>query len=119
MNSELDALFTVTSLVSLQGSSAASVLVPNVIGYLVGPSFDSPKKWVAFGIAMALALLVAILAIETSPIKWVVATFNGFLVFASAVGINEGFSANGRRAPTGSPAPPSAPRKPALFRSWF
>jgi len=36
----LDALFTLQSLLSLQGSAAAALLVPNVIGYLVGEKFD-------------------------------------------------------------------------------
>jgi len=36
-----------------------------------------------------LALLTAILASDPSWIKYIIAIFNGFLIFASAIGINE------------------------------
>lgn len=93
----LDALFTMQSLLSLQGSAAAAFIVPNVLGYLVGGKFDPYRKWVSFGVALILAYLVAILAPTADWTKWILAFFNGFLVFASAVGINEGTS-SGRRA---------------------
>jgi hypothetical protein len=97
MNTQpLDALFTVQSLLSLQGSAAAALLVPNVIGYLVGEKFEPYKKWVSFGLAMILAYLVAALAPGTDWLKWLLAFFNGFLVFASALGINQG-AGGGRR----------------------
>jgi hypothetical protein len=87
--SNVNALFTSDSLVSLQGSTAAALLVPNVLVHLVGSSFAPFAKWVAFGIAMSLALLVANRASETGRFKWIVAVLNGFLIFASAVGINQ------------------------------
>jgi hypothetical protein len=88
----LNALFTVQSLLSLQGSAAAALLVPDVIGYLVGDTFNPYKKWVSFGLAMLLAYLVAFLAPSTDWFKWVLSFFNGFLAFASAVGINQAAS---------------------------
>jgi hypothetical protein len=85
----LDSLFTVQSLLSLQGSAAAALLVPNVLAYLIGDKFNPYKKWVSFVVAMALSYLVAILAPDVDWAKWVLAFFNGCLVFASAVGINQ------------------------------
>jgi hypothetical protein len=110
MNSQpLDALFTMQSLLSLQGSAAAALLVPNVIGYLVGNKFDPYRKWVSFGLAMLLAYLVAILAPTADWTKWILAFFNGFLIFASAVGINEATN-SGRRARAAGKQ---------LFQKWF
>lgn len=111
----LNALFTLSSLLSLQGAAAASLLVPNILTYLIGPSFQSYEKWIAFAIAMLLALVTAWIATDTNILKWLVAIFNGFLIFASAAGVNE----------MATRRPPSAARsfavraKPAFFHSWF
>ena len=86
----LDALFTLESLLSLQGSAAAALLVPNVLGFLIGGAkFNNCRKWISFFIAMGLSYLAAALAPSPNWVKWVLASFNGFLVFASAVGINQ------------------------------
>ena len=106
-NQTLDALFTIESLLSLQGSAAASFLVPNVLGYLIGDTFNPYKKWVSFAIAMILAYLVAILSSDAGVTKWILAFFNGFLVFASAVGINQGVSGGTRLGSA------------KFFQSWF
>lgn len=110
MNTQtLDALFTMQSLLSLQGSAAAALLVPNVIGYLVGDKFDPYRKWVSFVLAMMLAYLVAILAPTADWTKWILAFFNGFLIFASAVGINEATNSGRRVQAAGK----------QLFQKWF
>lgn len=88
----LVSLFTLESLLSLQGAAVAVLLVPNVLGYLIGDRFTPYRKWVSFGLSMLLAYLVAALAPGGEWAKWVLAFFNGFLIFASAVGINEGIS---------------------------
>lgn len=113
--SNLDALFTLTSLLSLQGAAAASLLVPNVFTYLIGPNFKPYEKWVSFGIAMVLALLTAFIASDTNVLKWVVAVFNGFLIFASAIGVNE-MAAHSRQQNLGTLA---SGAKPRFFHSWF
>ncbi|MDQ2921273.1 MAG: hypothetical protein M3R52_06660 [Acidobacteriota bacterium] len=84
-----NALFTKTSVLSLQGSAAASLIVPNVLKYLIPNIPKWLTKWISFVIAMGLSFLVAYIASETGFMKWVVAFFNGFLVFASAMGINQ------------------------------
>jgi hypothetical protein len=111
----LNALFTLTSLLSLQGAAAACLLVPNVLTFLVGANFKPYEKWVAFAIAMVLALVSAFIASEASILKWLVAVFNGFLIFASAIGVNEMAARTGGAAlKTLSPG-----AKPSFFHSWF
>jgi hypothetical protein len=103
----LDGLFTLQSVLSLQGAAAASLLIPNVLGYLIGPAFQPYQKWAAFIVAMALALLVAGLAPEKKWTKWLVAVLNGFLIFASAAGLNQ------------TAATLSAPARNQFFGAWF
>lgn len=86
---DANSLFTVTSLLSLQGSATAALLVPNALKLLISNIPASVTKWIAFVISLGLSLLVAAVASDTSFVKWVVAFFNGFLVFASAMGINQ------------------------------
>ncbi len=101
-------LFTLTSLLSLQGAAAAALLVPNVLLYLIREPFKPYAKWVSFVIAMVLSYLVAVLATTGDWTKWVLAFFNGFLIFASAVGINQGASSGtSLRGPRG------------FFQNWF
>ncbi len=90
----LNDLFTIESLLSLQGSAAAAILVPNVFSSLIGEKFKPYKKILAFILAMVLAYIVAALAQETGWIKWILAFFNGCLVYASAVGVNESLNAS-------------------------
>lgn len=111
----LNALFTLTSLLSLQGATAAALLVPNVLTYLIGANFKPYEKWVAFAIAMALALVTAFIASDPSILKWLVAVFNGFLIFASAIGVNE-MAARSGQANLGTLTPGA---KPTFFHSWF
>jgi len=84
----VEELFTLESLLSLQGAALASLLVPNVLGYVIGKNFDKYRKYISLLIAFGLAFLVASLS-KIGGIGWVVAVFNGFLIFASAVGINQ------------------------------
>lgn len=84
----VEELFTLESLLSLQGAALASWIVPNTLGYLIGNKFTKARKWVSFAIAFILAFLVALTS-NIAIIGWIVAIFNGFLIFASAVGINQ------------------------------
>jgi len=106
---DVNALFTGASLVSLQGSVSACLLVPAVIEYLVGHSIPSAKKWIAFVVALGLAYAVAALATGGSPFRWLIALLNGFVIFASAVGIGRiderARSANEFRSPKQDASP--------------
>lgn len=112
-NSSVNALFTLTSLLSLQGASAASLIIPNVLRYLIGAAFDRYEKWTGFIISMVIALATALIATEPNPVKWLVAIVNGFLIFASAIGVNEVVA----RRTRGAGAAASA-KKP-FFHTWL
>ncbi len=112
----LGSLLSKDSLGSLQVASAATLLVPNVLVYLIGPDIRSYEKWVALGVAMLIALVVT----ERSPRSrwtwWVVVVLNGLLIYASAVGLTEMLSPRGY-APSDSAAPDGG-RLP-FFHSWY
>ncbi len=84
----LDSFFTLESLLNMQGAALASLLVPNVLGYVIGPKFDKYRKYFSLIISFGLAFFIASLA-KVGWTGWIVAVFNGFLIFASAVGINQ------------------------------
>ncbi|OQY97283.1 MAG: hypothetical protein B6D41_03760 [Chloroflexi bacterium UTCFX4] len=113
--SNLNALFTLSSLLSLQGATAASLLIPNVLTYLIGLQFKPYEKWTAFAIALLLALVTAFLATDANNLKWLVAIFNGFLIFASAVGLNE-MAARTRQTPGTFSATST---RASFFHSWL
>lgn len=110
---KINALFTSESLLSLQGAALVSMVVPNVLTYLIGPSFLPYEKWLGFGIAMLLALMIATRSTERGAMKWIVALLNGFLIFSSAAGMTEVFGAmsRGLEGAAGEPVP--------FFHSWF
>ena len=83
-------LFTIQSLISLQGAAALALLVPNVLGYLIGKKFDKSRKWVSFVVSAGLAFLAPFVWTgKIGLIDGIVAFCNVFLIFASAVGINQ------------------------------
>jgi hypothetical protein len=106
---EANALFTATSLLSLQGSAVASLFVPNVLMRLIGDRFRPYAKWVSFAIAMFLSFSIAFMASSQEMTKWVVAFFNGFMICASAIGFNEAASGGTQLRGPGK----------KFFRSWL
>ncbi len=85
----LSALFTKESLLSLQGAVAATLLVPNVLTYLIGASFRPYEKWAALGVAVLISLMITREAPGKGGIKWLVGLLNGLVIFWSAVGMAE------------------------------
>lgn len=112
----LNSLFSKESLFSLQGAAAATLIIPNVLGYLIGASFDPYQKWTGFAIAMILALVTAAQAPSKDSSKWVMAVFNGFLIFASAAGLTDALAGSGAAA---APGKPQFNATPQFFGSWF
>jgi hypothetical protein len=108
----LNSLFSKESLFSLQGAAAATLIVPNVLGYLIGANFYPYEKWVAFGVAMLLALLTAAQAPSKEAGKWLIAIFNGFLIFASAAGLTDALGSGARMSVAEGITNP-------FFHSWF
>jgi membrane protein YdbS with pleckstrin-like domain len=85
----LNSFFTMESLMTLQGATAACLLVPNVVAYLIGPECDKYRKWISLLVAFGIAFMTAFFAETPIWSKWVLAFLNGLLIFASAVGINQ------------------------------
>jgi hypothetical protein len=108
----LDSLFTITSLLTLQGSAGVAWFVPNTLGWLFGTGFDKARKWVALGVALGLALVAASMVPDPSVLTWVVAPINGLLIFATAMGINQ-FPAQNRQ-----PSPVTVAQNQQFIRSW-
>lgn len=118
MNTQkINALFTVESLMSLQGAALVALVVPNVLTYLIGPAFLPYEKWIGFAIAMALALFIASRSTGQGAMKWLVTVLNGFLIFAAAAGLTQvlGAASDGRPI-TG---PDSVPGRLPFFHSWY
>jgi hypothetical protein len=105
MASEINDLFTAESLLTLQGSAAAAYLVPNVLGTVIPQLHDLARKWIALLISLGLAFAAAATVDGGGAFKWVVATLNGFLVAASALGINQLSSGGGGGRARGPGAP--------------
>ena len=82
-------LYTVDSLLTLAGSSAAVFIITSVVGYLIGPK-NSPlvKKWLGLVLALGLALLGITQVTNPTVGTWAVAVVNGFLIYLTAIGAN-------------------------------
>ena len=118
----LNSFFTMESLMTLQGATAACLMVPNVVAYLIGPEFDKYRKWVSLVVAFGIAFLTAYFAETPLWSKWVLAFFNGLLIFSSAVGINQmtwrvRVSREARQVSDFFLG--GAAQKTAFFKSWF
>jgi hypothetical protein len=108
----LNSLFSKESLFSLQGAATATLIIPNILAYLIGEDFTPYQRWVGFGIAMVLALFTAAQAPNKDSSKWIMAIFNGFLIFASAAGLTDALGGT-QSTSLGSPSTPH------FFGSWF
>jgi hypothetical protein len=95
---DASSLFTVTSLVTLQGATAAALVVPNGFGILFGNHFKPwMRRLLTFIIALGIFLTVALTSTQSPDfLTLIVAILNGFLVFTSAIGVNAGLEAAGR-----------------------
>ncbi|TDB69387.1 hypothetical protein [Micromonospora sp. KC723] len=107
-------LFTWAALGSLTGASAATLLTANVVGGLIGPSGDRARKWIALGVALLLSYTTAALATDAGAEKWIIAFFNGLVIFSAALGVNQ--LPPGNRPATS--AAPAQDREPRFVRSW-
>ncbi|MGE5248981.1 MAG: hypothetical protein ACM3QS_02110 [Bacteroidota bacterium] len=116
MNTEkVNALFTKESLLSLQGAALVTLIVPNVLTFLIGASFQPYEKWVGFVIAMLMAFYIALQSSETGAQKWLIAVLNGFLIFAAAGGLTDVLGA----VLGGESVPVTPGGRLPFFHSWF
>jgi len=83
--------FTVNSFLTLAGSYGIVVIVTAAINYLIEGKI--PPKWIAFVLSESISFIAAF-ALTAPPdklglaIRILVAVFNGFLIFATALGLN-------------------------------
>lgn len=110
-------LLSPASLVTLQGATLAVLMVVNVLGAVVGSSFDAVRKWLALGLSLILGLVGLTQIAEIKPINVVVAVLNGFIIAAAALGVNDAGTALKQRA-NGAPVAPLQPQN-GFFSSWF
>lgn len=118
MATDIQDLFTAESLITLQGSTAAAFLVPNVVGVLIPRTPDLARMWLAFAISMGLSLAAAATttSADSDLWKWIVAVLNGFLIAASALGINQ-ITQSGARSRAAPPESATAGQR--FKRSWL
>lgn len=80
--------FTLATLFTFTGAALAAWLVPYAFFVLIGEKFRPYMKWVSFVVAVALMELAAVLNAEPGWVKYVIAAFNGLVIFLAAVGTN-------------------------------
>jgi general stress protein CsbA len=108
----LNGLFSLESLLSLQGATAATLMVTNILVYLFGRSVVPYQKWVALVMSLAVSFWAASLASKKGSGKWLLALLNGLLVFASTAGLNQiGAAVSGSAALSAEHI--------SFFHSWF
>lgn len=110
-------LFTWAALGSLTGASAAVLLATNIIGGLIGPNGDKARKWIALGFALLISYITAAFASGAGPEKWVVAFFNGLVIFSAALGANQ-LPPGNRQATSPTPDQVAQGVEPRFIRSW-
>lgn len=107
--------FTTTSIASLAVSTTMVVVAVRPLNQI----FKLPKLGTAFFISLILAYLNVILKENAEPLDWLIAFFNGCLIFCTAVGMNE-FAANGRSTKRKQAFPTEdKPKRRSLFQTWF
>jgi FtsH-binding integral membrane protein len=86
-------LFTIDSFATLAGCTAIVYIVTGVIGYLMNfKTSQAVKKWLSIGLSLAVAFVAASLTEDKTAYTWILAIFNGFLIFVAATGTNAIFS---------------------------
>ena len=108
-------LFTWAAFGTVAGASAATLLVTNTAGILLGTSADKARKWIALITALLLSYITAAFATDAGNEKWIIAFFNGLVIFSAALGLNQ--------IPPGNRAPAKGTQvadntKPGFFNSW-
>jgi hypothetical protein len=97
-------LFTISSFATLAGCTAIVYIVTGVIGYLMNfKTSQTIKKWVSIGLSMIVAFVAASLTEDKTAYTWILAVFNGFLIFVAATGTNAIFANKETMETTASP----------------
>ena len=80
--------YTIDTLLTFGGAVAAIWLVPNVLIFVTEGKAQPYAKWIGLAVALGLSMLGAATA-SGDWTRFVVAFFNGLILFAAAFGINE------------------------------
>jgi hypothetical protein len=97
-------LYTTSSLFTLGGSVSAVWIVMSVLSNVFGPQkIKKLKKLLGLILSVGIAILGAAFLEEQTFLTWVVAVFNGLLIYMTAFGINAGVS--GRPVKEEAPKP--------------
>jgi hypothetical protein len=81
--------FSVDSLFTLAGSAVFVWIVTNAIGYVVMyRDTEQFRRWLGLILSLIVAFLGTTRMQQPTGLTWVVAVANGFLVYATAVGVN-------------------------------
>jgi hypothetical protein len=81
-------IFTPETFFTLGGSALAIWLVTTVIASVAGSTSQPYLRWISLVLAEALALLAVWRTGNPDVIAWVVAVFNGLIIYLTAVGVN-------------------------------
>ena len=117
-------LFSPDSLLSFTGAVIAAVLVPNVLASIFKKAPVEVLRFISLLVAMGMAYLMAYFStafFDPYWMKWVVAFFNGLLIYLSALGANETLS-NASKDELGElvhSAVSDKPLKRRFFATWF
>ena len=84
----VDDWFTLSKLLAYPGAVAAVTLIVSMVAYLGGERVTPYLKWVALAFAYLLAYFAAYMTFGDWTV-YVVAFFNGAVVFLAAVGLNQ------------------------------
>ena len=114
-----DALFTSATVLSLHGATLATVVTANGVGYLLGPRFPGVRKWAALVAAIFLSIGIAVRTEADDISRWIVAFFNVFLIFTSAVGVTHLVAGQRQRRRRQPLMRGSSERRRAFGLEWF
>lgn len=111
-------LFTINSFATLAGCTAIVYIVTGVIGYLLNfKTSQTIKKWVSIGLSMIVAFIAASLTEDKTAYTWILAVFNGFLIFVAATGTNAIFGSKETTETTIAPATPTKDSTKSAIKS--
>ena len=113
-------LLTPLSLLSFSGAVIAAALIPNVLATLVTLP-PRVLRVISLVVSLVLAGLMAYMSDDGAWINWIVAFFNGLIIYLSALGANETLS-HASKDEFGElmhSAVAKEPPKRPFFASWF
>jgi len=113
--------FTLESILTLSGAATATYVISNSIQY----AFNFNPKWLALVLAQLIALF-GVYQSNGSGSDYLIGVINGFLIYATTVGVATLVSGNNTSPQTSreSPATAAAPglddqKKRTFFTPWF